>query len=91
MTYQYETNCVNSTAKLINDMLDVGKEINHRTFFKYVDWKYVSSMLGYALHPKQGLMLSQDCLVTYGKSVYNGRKCYYIQWSAIEYIWVERD
>lgn len=87
--YFYLTNCVNSTGELINNMVDTAREVTRRTFFKYVDWKYISSMLGYETHPKQGLMLCNDYHVSYYKGKYAGKNCYYICWSGIEYIFVK--
>jgi len=87
--YFYLTNCVNSTCELITDMTDKAIDVSYRTFCKYVDWKYVSGMLGYDTHPKQGLMLCNDYHVSYYKSFYSGKPCYYICWSGIEYIFIK--
>lgn len=84
--FEFVTDCVSSTASVINDMKDRSREITYDTFFRYVDWRSVSEMLGYDLHPKQGLTLKNDWHVGYYRSVYRGRKCYYLVWSAIEYV-----
>jgi hypothetical protein len=84
---QYKTNCVSSTAKKINDMVDQSREISYKTFRKYVNWKEVSKMFGCALHPKKpGVMLCNDWCVRFFKSKYEGEPCYYVQHSAIEYV-----
>ena len=75
MKYQFITNCIQASY-----------EITYKTFCKYVDWKEISKLLGYALHPKQGLMLKNDWAVSYHKSQYMGKPCYFVCWSAIEYI-----
>ena len=87
--YQFITNCVNSTYEKITDMVNDARDITYETFCKYVDWKDVSEMLGYALHPSQGLMIKNDYAVSFHKSRYEGRPCYYVCWSAIEYIFVK--
>lgn len=88
MKFQFRTSCINSTGESITDMKDRAKKITYQTFFKYVDWRSVSDMLGYELHPKHGLTLKNDYHVAYFKSIYRNRKCYYLVWSAIEYIFV---
>jgi len=88
MKKTYLTNCVNSTYDAINDMISRSRGITYKTFIKYVDWKELSKRLGYAIHPKQGLTLKKDYVPSYYKSVYLGKPCYYIRWSAIEYIFV---
>jgi len=88
MKYQYYTNCVASTAEAIINMTDKAKKITYETFIKHVDWREVSKLFGYELHPKQGLTLKNDFCVGYYKSVYKGHPCYYAAWSGIEHIFI---
>jgi len=83
---KYITNCINSTGKAITEMVDKAKDITYETFIKHVDWREISEMLGYALHPSQGLTLKNDYHVSYAKSFYKDIPCYYLSWSSIEYI-----
>lgn len=87
MKYQYETCCVNSTYELITAMTDQAKEITYDTLRKYVDLKEFKESMGYA---RGILTLKNDWAVSYYRSVYNGKPCYYVKHSAIEYIWVKQ-
>lgn len=80
------TTCVDSTAKSITDMVDSSREITCKTFFRHVDRKEVSLMLGYSLHKLRGLTIRDDYTISYHKSKYRGKPCYYLVWSAIEYV-----
>jgi len=87
MTYQ--TNCVNSTAAVICPMVDAAIEVSRRTFLKHVDHeslRELAASMGYADHPSRGLTLAGDWHVTYHRSKFRGRRCYYLRHSAIEYI-----
>ncbi len=84
--FVFITDCVSSTGEKINAMKDKSIDVSYKTFFRHVDWKTVSKMLGYDLHPSQGLTLKNDWHVSYHKSEYDGRPCYYLVWSAIEYV-----
>ena len=88
MKAYYITNCVNSTGDAINAMVDKAREITYKTFIKHVDWREVSQMLGYDLHYKREMLLKNDYAPSYYKSVFEGNPCYYISWSAIEYIFI---
>jgi len=87
--YHYHTNCVNSTAKLIDDMTDDAIDITYRTMFKHcpglLDW---AVGVGYERDSRRGLTLKNDYCVSYHRSNYGGLRCYYVCWSAIEYIFI---
>lgn len=92
LTYRYETCCVESMAELIDALTDddVAVELDHDEFAAAVEgldeWA-VSK--GYDLDPEEGLTLAQDWHVSYYQSVYDGRPCFFLQWSGIEFIWTE--
>jgi len=44
---------------------------------------------GYTRRKRNGLRLRDDTMVSYGKSYFKARKCYFVEWSRIEFIWVE--
>ena len=88
MKFTYHTCCINSTLEAINNMTERAKKITYKTFIKHVDWREVSELLGYELHPANGLILKNDYCVGYYKSVYEGYPCYYIEHSRIEYIFI---
>ena len=70
-------------------MVDASREVTYRTVLKHCDglleW---AEGMSYFRHPSQGLTLKDDWAVSYHKSVYRGRPCYYVRHSSIEYIWV---
>jgi len=88
MKKRFITDCVNSTQEAISNMIEQSKSITYKTFFKRVDWVEVSRMLGYHLHPSHGLTIKNDYHVSYSKSKYKGKSCYYVTWSSIEYIFI---
>ncbi len=83
MEFQYETCCVHSTFEKISAMTREAKQVSYRTFRKYVSIREVSKMLGYDRY----LPLKKDWHVGFFKSHYDGKPCYYLVHSAIEYIW----
>lgn len=86
MKYQYETCCVNSTAEAIHAMVDAARDITWRTFARRCEWHQWAHDMTYAVGAERGLHLAADWAVSYHKSTYRGRPCYYIRHSAIEYI-----
>jgi hypothetical protein len=89
MALKFRTNCINSTAPWIIDMVDGAIDITRRTFLQHVDRDDLAAMesaLGYADHPSRGLTMAADWHVSYHRSKYRGRRCYYFRHSAIEYI-----
>jgi len=81
--YAFETTCVNSTANLILDMVDQAREVTWRTFTRYV--------LRYELRAffPGPPALERDYHVSFYSSHFNGRRCYFLVHSAIEYVWSE--
>lgn len=47
--------------------------------------------MGYVLDPSEGLTITNDQTLSYGKSYFNGVPCYWVDHSRIEYIWVDRE
>jgi len=89
MNWSYETCCVNSTAAKIHAMVDRAREITYRTFARYVTSEHLAEVFPwYTWGPgrKGGLRFKDDFAIAYYRSEYNGRKCVYINHSAIEYI-----
>jgi hypothetical protein len=52
-----------------------------------LDWAVDHS---YERHPNHGLTLKDDWHVAYYRSTFEGRKCYYLVYSAMEFIWCEK-
>ena len=87
--YQYETCCINSTAKDINKMVDNAVDITYETLNKHVasgELMQIFSAYDWGPGNKGGLRLKDDWAVSYHKSMYKGQPCYYVRHSAIEYI-----
>ena len=90
--FVYETCCVNSTARLINAMTDRKRTITWRTFIKHVKAAELSEVFpiyNWGHGPTRELRMKNDWAVSYHKSMYGGRPCYYVAHSAIEYIFTE--
>ena len=91
ITYHYAGNCVGTppeSVPTLTRMIDDNLEITRRTFLRRVDRDELAGLaegLGYAKHPSQGLTMAADWSVSYHRSHWNGRRCYYFRWSAIEY------
>ena len=89
--YTYETCCVDSKAEWIDDMIDKAIDITYQTIKKHIkgldEWE---KSMGYVTGNKKGLKLKNDYAVTFHRSKYRNKKCYYIKHSAIEFIFTER-
>ncbi len=84
--FHYKICCVDApNGKVINDMVDIAKQIKINTFFRHVSRKEVSELLGYDKY----LKISQDYCVSFWKSKFMGEPCYYVEHSRIEYIYTE--
>jgi len=82
--YHYLTNCVSSSAIKIQAMVDNARGITYNTIQRNCqglqEW---SKNMGY----NRNLTLKNDWAVSFYKSKYNNKPCYYIRHSSIEYIW----
>ena len=91
--FEFRTNCIHSTGESISEMVEAATQISYRTFRRYVSIEEVNEMLGYLnpgqRHYKGRLTLQKDYAVSYYKSRYEGAPCYYVRWSAIEFIWTK--
>ena len=83
--YTYLTCCVNSDGRSITDMVDNAREITRETFFRHVSRKETSDLLGY----DKDFPISRDWHMSFHKSIYRGKPCYYVVHSAIEYIFIK--
>jgi hypothetical protein len=87
---KFETDCVHSTYEDITLMTEIAIDITYKTFLKHVSFIDLSDLFPfYGTHPKQGLlMIKNDWHVSYHKSMYKGKRCYYIEHSGIDYIFI---
>lgn len=88
--YVYLTCCVDSTAAKLNPMLAAAVAVTYRKFLKCCDPRECGVLADYPFDPRKGLTLKNDSMVYYFRSWYCGSPCYYVQHSAIEFIWVPR-
>lgn len=89
--FQYLTCCVSIAQEQVDDlhnMIERARTIEHDTFIKRCDWAPLARQLGYAVGSEPGLHLKDDWHVSYHLSVFQGKPCYYLRHSAIEYIFV---
>lgn len=85
----YTIDCVSAKGDDIQEMIDVSREIKRSTFIKNVDRLDLESQawhMGYENHASKGLTMKDDWAIGYFSSKYQGRKCYYFTWSAIEHV-----
>lgn len=88
-TFIYACSCVDcSDGRFITRMVDEAVDVTYETVLKHcrglLEW---AEQKGYFRHPQQGLTLKNDRHVTYHRSRFKGLPCYYVCWSAIEFIW----
>lgn len=93
--YKYMTSCVDLSSgevDALGEMIQTASDVSYRTLLRHceglMEW---ASGKGYEKHPRLGLTLKNDWAVSYHKSTFKGRPCYYIAWSAIEFIWVREE
>ena len=84
--YRYFTNCTERRvrASSLIDMQDRAIEITWRTLTKHVSRKEIDDIFG-ELYPP----LKDDYAVSFHRSKLNDKRCYYINHSAIEYIFIQ--
>ena len=87
---QLVARCNDGTASLqeLETLYEHDKEITYATFAKYVDVPAISETLGYIPPQRRtrGLKLKQDYHVTYSRSIFRGKPCFHLEWSAIDHI-----
>jgi hypothetical protein len=91
-SYTFETSCIDSTGEAIDEMRGHPdhREITYETMQRNCEGLLLwANSKGYEKRANigSGLTLRSDPYVAYYKSVYRGQPCYYLVWSAIEWIW----
>ncbi len=84
--YRFITDCVSANGESISRMVDQAREVSFETFRRRTDWKPIAKALGYAVGSEPGLHLGDDALVRFYRSKFEGRPCYFMDWSRIEYV-----
>lgn len=80
----YFDNCVHSDACNINRMVDNAVEIQWRTFAKHCDYLPLEKQIA------QHVKFKNDWAVSFYKSKFKGKTCYYVRHSSIEYIFLHK-
>jgi hypothetical protein len=81
-----------SPGELINDMVEVSVPVTYETMRHHceglVDWLLWKGVVTdrYGMVPR----LKASDWVSFQKSWYDSIPCYYVDWSGIEFIWLER-
>ncbi len=88
---RFITDCVNANGDDINEMVDAELEISLRTFLEHVNIDDLYSVLPYERDPRKGMTLRQDWAICFYRSKYRGDRCYFVKWSAIEFVFQEVD
>ncbi len=90
--YTFYTNCIHADGDAIHEMKAKAVDVSYRTMLArchgVVD---LSISLSYVRRRDQdhGLTMKNDWHVGYYKSAYQGKPCYYLVYSGIEYIWTK--
>lgn len=89
--FRYETCCVDSTYELISDLKDGAEDVDFSELLEHCegvqDWAASKGYEGLRTGDSEGLCLEDDWSVSFCRGTYDGRPCYFIVWSGIEYIW----
>lgn len=87
--YVFLTSAVGSDGESINEMRDhwSHEEVTYEEMSRNCDLSAFERELGYG--PDIGLELKNDTMVSFWRSHYQGKRCYYLDHSRIEYIWGE--
>ena len=82
----YLTNCVDSDAESINNMVERARQITYKTLLKHVRKAEIDKT--FPIYEGSGLHIKDDWCVNFFSSIFQGKKCVYIQHSAVEYIFI---
>ena len=76
-------------VNLLHALYDADKEITFNTFARHVEWKPLAESMGYAVTPgEKGLRLSQDRCVRFYSSSWKGQKCYHMDHSSVDFVFL---
>lgn len=86
---KYLTNCVQCRdLEALDEMMEKEREIKYQTFTREVNKEEIEAL--FPCYNDLGFDISQDWAVRFFSSKFNGKKCYFIRHSAIEYIFQEK-
>lgn len=73
----------------LHAMCEAAVDIEFSTFARHCNWQPVARELGYTVGPGEGLRIANDYTVRFKRSVWRGQRCYYIDWSRIEHVFLD--
>ena len=91
MKYELEFTGVSVPMKDVGElhaMIDNALMITFGTFARHCNWRAVAQQLGYQVGPGKDLHMRDDYAIRFYRSKWKGKRCYYIRWSAIEYVFL---
>lgn len=90
--FVYACCCVDISQEKVpalHQMIAESVEVTYRTMLRQcrglLEW---AQQKGYDTDKRRGLTLQHDQYIDYRKSRFRGQPCYYLVWSAIEFIWI---
>ena len=89
--YMFITNCIGSTSEKIHSMMShpYNKNVDYEEFVYNVGENQLRNLFpDYDWDNEGGLEMKDDYSVSFCESVYERMYCYYVTWSAIEFIFV---
>ncbi len=84
----YLTNCVASSAELIENMVNQATEISYEQLLQEVDVHHLYDIFPW--YEAIPLTLETDYSVSFYSSQYDGQECVYVEHSRIEYIFINQ-
>lgn len=87
---RFVTSCVGcDDVPALEDMIDNAKEISYKEFVRNVSEEQLAQEFpDYDWHGGSGLTMKKDYHVRYYKSTYQTLPAFFVDHSAIEYVWV---
>lgn len=86
---KYTTNCVNSSAAVLDPMLEKAEEISFGQFTQEIDTTELQQLFphyDWTANNPDSLRLEDDYTVSWWRSKFKGRPCVFLCHSCIEYI-----
>jgi hypothetical protein len=92
-SYRYAGNCTGLAADDLHDMMDKARQVTYSTFVKAIGLDQLRELFAdYGWGHQRGFVrMKTDPHITYYRSIFKGKHCYYVRESGIEYIFVDDD
>lgn len=74
------------------EMVDTAQDISLSTFMKHVPLNLLAKLFpSYTWGPgrREGLRFKDDWAISFHRSFFKGKRCYFVKWSAIEFIFTQ--